>query len=897
MKKNFLSLISVTLIVFMVFLLVNCNNDTTKKVSIVIDPKDIVANAKPSQWALEQFKQALKAQGTRSVIYTKLENAPAENLCIVVSGSTEKVALDLLKKQSLTVPETPEALGLVQGETGGRSVLLACGYNPSGLVYALLELEDRMDCGIKPVEALKQPKPVIEKPSMRIRSIYRPFTSVIEDKSWYNDREFWKSYLTELARQRINRFSLSLGMGYNSPDGCIDSYFFFAYPFLVNVPGYHVQAVGLPDAERDHNLEMLKFISDEAATRGMEFQLELWSHGYNFPEKVNYKIIGLSDENHAAYCRDALTMILKTCPSISGITFRVHGESGIPEGKKGFWDVVFQAPEKAGRPLWIDLHGKNLTQDQLDWALNTGMPVSVSPKYVGEHMGLGYHPADVRHREKGNVQAYIEPASGVHLTARQFTRSGYGDFFPEDRKWDVLHRIWPGTDRILLWGDPAMAASYSRSTDVFGSLGVERNDPLSFKGRKGSGYPGGRCAYADKSLEPKWDFQKFLYTYRAWGRLLYNPDTDPDVLLRFLRSKFGNAAKSMEIALAYSSRVANLITTAHGAATDCTVYWPEMYMNQPIVRANNDATFRDNPSPYVFGNVSPHDPQLFSGINDFATSLLEGKMPSKYSPLQVAQWLDDMADTASKNLGIAETLIADKKAAEFRRFSNDIKIQIGTAEFFAFKMRTAVLWHIYENSHDTAALAEAIKHYAIARDAWAKMAEETKAVYVSDITFGTRPVERGNWADRVPAIDADIADMKEVLANATGQKSTNIEAVRRAITKVKTHPQFPKIDCQHTTVQEFKPGEPIKIELKLAGEAKGVELYYRHANQAIDWQVIPMQKEGIQYQAVIPSIYTKTRYPMTYYFVIDIGDAGIAIYPGLDDNLANMPYYVIRQKK
>jgi len=873
------------------------DNDGLKKVSLVFDSKDSVANAQSSQWALGQLKEALKAQGVKSVVYAKLKDAPAHDLCVLVSGSKNKVARELMEKRSLTISETPEALGLIQGVIDGRSVLLACGHDPRGLTYALLELADRMNCGVKPAEALKVPKPIIEHPSLKVRGIYRPFTSEIEDKLWYNNHEFWKSYLTELAKQRINRFSLSLGMGYNSPTGCIDSYFFFAYPFLLNVPGYNVRAVGLRDEERDHNLEMLKFIGNEATARGIEFCLALWSHGYDFPKNVNYPIQGLEAKDHAAYCRDALAMLLKACPSISGITFRVHGESGVPDGTTGFWDVIFQANQKAGRPVWIDMHGKNLTQDQLNWALNTGVPVSASPKYVGEHMGLGYHNADIRGREKGNVQAYVEPASGVYLPGRQFTRSGYGDFLPEDRQWDVLHRIWPGTSVLLLGGDPAMAAGYGRNTGVFGSLGVERVDPLSFKGRKGSGYPGGRCAYADKSLEPKLDFQKFLYTYRVWGRLLYNPDTDSDVWLRFLRSKFGKAGKPLEIALANSSRVAHLITTAHGAATDCTVYKPEMYMNQPIVKESNDSTFHDNPAPFVFGNVSPHDPQLFSKMNDFAASLLAGEVPAKYSPLQVAQWLEDMADTAYQNLGIAASLIKDKSDVEYRRFYHDIKIQSGTAKFFADKMRAAVLWHVYQASEDAAALVEAIAYYTTARDAWAKMAEEAKAIYVQDVTFGTRPVERGHWADRVPAMDADIADMKAALANASGKKPGNNEGVRKAINTVKTRPQLAKVDCHHTPVRKFKSGEPIKIELKLAGEAKGVDLYYRHANQAIDWRVMPMGKAGYQYQAVIPVEYTKTRYPMTYYFAINTGKDGIAIYPGLDENLASMPYFVVRQNE
>jgi len=873
------------------------NSDGLEKISIVFDPKDSVANAPSSQWALEQLKEALKAQSVKSVVYAKLKDAPVNDPCVLISGSTNKMALDLMRKHSLTIPETQEALGLVHGVINGRSVLLACGHDPRGLIYSLLELADRMNCGVKPLAALKVPEPIIEKPALKVRGIYRAFTSEIEDKGWYNDREFWKSYLTELAKQRINRFSLSLGMGYNSPAGCIDSYFFFAYPFLVDVPGYHVRAVGLSNEERDRNMEMLKFISNETTARGIEFCLALWSHGCNFPKNVNYPIQGLEAKDHALYCRDALAILLKACPSISGITYRVHSESGIPDGTKNFWDILFQSHTKAGRPVWIDMHGKELTQDQLNWGLNAGMPVSASPKYVGEHMGLGYHNADIRRREKGNVPAYIEPASGVYVPARQFTRSGYADFLPEDRQWDVLHRIWPGTNMLLLGGDPALAAAYGRNTGVFGSLGVERCDPLSFKGRKGSGHPGGRCAYADKSLEPELDFQKFLYTYRVWGRLLYNPGTDPDVWQRFLRSKFGKAAKPLEIALANSSRVAHLVTTAHGAATDNTIYKPEFYTNQPIVKESKDSIFRDNPAPFVFGNVSPHDPQLFSKMNDFAASLLAGEMEAKYSPLQVARWLEDMADTAYQNLGIAASLIADKNDVEFRRFYHDIRIQSGTAKFFADKIRAAVLWHVYLASEDTAALVEAIAYYTTARDAWAKMADEAKPVYVQDITFGTGRVERGHWADRVPAMDADIADMKEALANASGKKSGNNESVSKAINTVKTRPQLAKVDCRHAPVRKFTSGEPIKIELKLAGEAKGVDLYYRHANQAIDWKVIPMGKEVDQYQAVIAVEYTKTRYPMTYYFAINTGKDGIAIYPGLDENLASMPYFVVRQNE
>ena len=36
-------------------------------------------------------------------------------------------------------------------------------------------------------------------------------------------------------------------------------------------------------------------------------------------------------------------MLLKQCPEIQGLTLRVHGESGIPEGSYAFWKTLFEA--------------------------------------------------------------------------------------------------------------------------------------------------------------------------------------------------------------------------------------------------------------------------------------------------------------------------------------------------------------------------------------------------------------------------------------------------------------------------------------------------------------------------------------------------------------------------
>src|SRR5436305_12676003 len=98
--------------------------------------------------------------------------------------------------------------------------------------------------------------------------------------------------------------------------------------------------------------------------------------------------------------------------------------------------------------------------------------------------------------------------------------------------------------------------------------------------------------------------------------------------------------------------------------------------------------YTDTPAPKVFGNVTPLDPQLFSRMSDFADELLKGERGGKYSPVEVAQWLDDFAATAEGGREL------------------DVQMQAGLGRFFAAKFRAGVLFHLHERTGDRAALEE-----------------------------------------------------------------------------------------------------------------------------------------------------------------------------------------------
>lgn len=860
------------------------------RVTIALDSSDPLVLEKPVQWALKELERELQARR----IEVQIVPGPAEvgtgTKVICVSSRSAALAKAVLGHKGTSIPNEPETWGLVPGNLGNTPVLMATGADVRGLVYGVLELADRVQYGRRGLGELDSGR--IESPANRIRSVARLFASDVEDKAWFYDQGFWRDYLSLLVRHRFNRFNLTLGLGYNSPRRVPDSYFYFAYPFLIAVPGYDVRAAGLPEREQARNLEMLRWISDETAARGLHFQLALWTHAYEFVDspKVNYPITGLSATNHAAYCRDAVRLLIESCPAIGGVTFRAHSESGIPEGSYEFWRTIFDGVGRAGRTVEIDIHSKGIEHKLLDMALATGMPVNVSPKYWAEHMGLPYHQAAIREME------WARPRAGARRTIeaeRRFTRYGYADYLRTDRRYGVIFRIWPGTQRLLLWGDPAFAAGYGRYAHFCGSDGLELCEPLSFKGRMGSGIPGRRDGHLGAtSISGGGDWRKHAYTYRLWGRLLFDPDTPSASWKRYLDASFGSAAGSVEAALAHASRILPLITTAHLPSASNNAYWPEIYTNMPIVNANRPHPYGDSPSPKRFGTVSSIDPALFQTIDEFAQRCIEGAPSGKYSPVEVAGWLEKLSASAERKLAAAARQVGDSREATYRMWAADIGIQAGIGRFFAQKLRAAVAYSLYERTTKTDALARALRQYREARETWSKMAELARGVYVADLTFGMSQHLRGHWCDRLAAIDADLADMEQEWNQAAARaEGENVLACKvDPWSRAGVRPA-----CQHLPPQTFRRGETLRLDVAVeAGYALSrIHLQYRHVNQADEYQRVDMTGSGLRFSAVIPGTFTDAAFALLYYFEIEDGHGQAWLFPGFNAELSNQPYYVV----
>src|SRR5271157_4090079 len=152
--------------------LANAQTAPRQRISIVLPPSDPLANAAPVRWAANELQHALTAAGAAVSRHDAIAQAAAGEFAIVAGG----------RQPGLTMADAPESLAIASTRLGGRPAVLVCGQDVRGLMYALLELADRVRHSGDPEVALSVPKPIFEQPTNAVRSISRMFVSDVEDK-------------------------------------------------------------------------------------------------------------------------------------------------------------------------------------------------------------------------------------------------------------------------------------------------------------------------------------------------------------------------------------------------------------------------------------------------------------------------------------------------------------------------------------------------------------------------------------------------------------------------------------------------------------------------------------------------------------------------------------------
>ena len=855
-----------------------------KLINIRFNKKNLSSkiNKKSLNWAINYLKKKIYKSNYINHTQTTLNIVE----CIIIDKSSP--IIDKYKK--LVKYNNKNESFLISPLSIKYNKIIIYGSDLRGLIYAITEIADRVENLITSKNILQEIfLKTIESPKTKIRSISKCFESDIEDLPWYRNKIMWKEYLDMLVTNRFNRFTFTLGMQYNYPYGnefISDVYFYLAYPFLVQPKGYNMHAVGINKKTRDENLKILKFISDEASLRGLDFQLALWTQRYDFDEvpNANYQMKNIPIK-YAEYCRDSLEIILKKCTNINGITLRVHVESGVQERDYKFWKIYFESIKKIKRKINLDLHAKGIDNKLINLALNVTSDVTVSPKYTAEHMGLPYHQTSIRKQEMP-PKKQVDNKWIFSEGKRKFLRYSYGDLMSNNRKYDILFRIWPGTQRILIWGDSDLARGYGQHSTFCNALGVELCEPLSFKGRMGTGIKNARFNYSVKQLRTKYDWQKYLFTYRVWGRCTYNYKTNENNYSRYYKKLFGKSSNELIKSLSYASKILPFFTLVHGVSASNNSYWPEMYENMSIVENAPHLPYSyDLHKPSRFGMSTSQDPNLIMSPIELANCIYNKKNIKKYSPITMANWFNEYSNKARTNLVKAIKKITNKNDPEFLRLEIDIKILIGIGKFFSYKIKSACYWELYIKEKKFNLGYQSLQFYKKSYSAWSKIAKISKKFYLEDLTYGPQSWLRGRWDDRLPAIKDDIIKMTNILNRnfIKSKKQINIFELSRWNNNQSFH-------IDHTI--EKKSDRSVDITINNLNKIN-VELFfnYRQVNQSKKWQRNKINALKNRFTLKKFNNFLKQNYPIQYYFEL-VEKKYSCFCPGINKDLSNQPYYV-----
>ncbi len=702
-------------------------------VSILSDPSPGPA----AVHGLGQVMAALKAKGTAAERAASHASARGKVLLLDGLALGPGPAAEALKATGASVPPVAEALAIRHTTLNGKPGLVVAGSDDRGLMYALLDVADRIGWAEDPNRPFSEVKNTVEKPYVpdRALSIYTMHRKHFESR--FYDEAYWTRYLDMLAANRFNTVVLIFGYenwGYFSPP----------YPYFFDLDGFpDVRVVGITKEKQQKNLRALNRLIEMAHARGLDFTLGIWDHiyrgGVQGPSDRARKptpgiVWGLKADNLRAYSTAALAELLRRVPDLDAIHFRMHGESGLKRGEMpAFWEDIYRVV-KASRPgIRFDARAKNFPHDLIDKAVEMGINIRMCTKYWMEQMGLPFHPTHIHPRNQHD------------------RRHGYADMLRYPQTYKMHWRLWNGgTARILLWGDPNYVRRFAESTHLYDGEGFEVNEPLATKMQDQP-----HDAEPFELLRPEhryydYEFERYWHFFQTFGRAGYNPDTPPDVWRKAFERRFGPEAGPYVMRAVH--RASQILPRA--------VAYSYPYRHFPTTRGWAERQRQEDLPAYA--KALPSDTEQFLSIDDAAKCILEGKDSGKIWPHESSAWF---ARAAADVLGLvaeAEKRIGDHRNKEFVSTLADLRMLANLALYHSRRALAGVAWALFSHTNDASALDDAIAYEKQAIRAWEGIVGAAADVYHDDLTFGRRRSGlAGHWKDELLLLKKGLAELEE----------------------------------------------------------------------------------------------------------------------------------------
>jgi hypothetical protein len=737
----------------------------------------------PALHGLKKLEQALQSKGFVVEQTDELLSVNADYLILAGVSANEGSAERMIRVGNVTMPDEAEALFVQKTEIHGRPALVLCGSDEVGLMYAALDVADRISWSDVNGDPFQHIRDTRESPHMldRAVSIYTMQRKHFEQ--FLFDSIQLEKYFDMLAESRINSFVVIFGYengGFMAP----------AYPYFFNVEEFpDVSMVGLSTDQQKANTAAFRHMIKMAHNRGIRFCPAFWDHIYRgevqgggipgASEKAGRRtphlVWGVTTENLVSYNKAALGKFLQVFPEIDALQFRIHWESGLTrEETPGFWHDMFALIQDARPDLRIDLRAKGLPDVVIEDAISMGINFRITTKYWMEQMGQPFHPTHI------NTQN------------QEDRRHGYADLLKKPQHYEVHWRLWNGgTTRMLQWGDPDYVRRFCESAQIYEGNSFEINEMLATK-----------MLGEDHDVPPfdllnpeyqyyQYEFERYWHFYQVWGRVSYNPDTPAEIWEREFHERFGkDAGTALMQGLHQASRVLPRIVASS-----------YRYRNFPTTRGWAEMMRQDDLP--VFASAEGSDIQQFMNTEDHAKSLIEGTSSAMRRPTLTSRWFSATSESILEKVYLAEESLTSEPGKEFISTATDLKILAHLSAYYAKRLLAAVQYNLYLQTGDLYSMDNAIALEQEARDAWAAIVNAAGDVYNQDLAFGVHDVGFSrHWSEELDHLDEGLKQLKK----------------DRRKARPRVQESGPQI--AHVPVRSLKPGESLKIQATIGSRSE-----------------------------------------------------------------------------
>jgi hypothetical protein len=668
---------------------------------------DAGADASAEAAAPSSCPPSMFADEPTSVLDYARHAAPAARL--LVAGSPE--AADALRRSPLPLDVAPESF--VAFHDGATAVVI--GQGEVGAMYGAFEIGEGTSL------------PIARKPAVSIRA-YNPYLAIPDhgEKCWYFlDAGYWRGYLDELARSRIN--VLDLHAMYNlfnttSPNALLYFAKSTTYP-----------DVGIAAAERERNMQMLATIVRMAKVRGIRvWFLSARSDANPLADGVKDHTARLDEEATKVYTREAVLDLAHRVPDLERVGVRI-GESTRPASwYADTWGAALaNGPKFYTRTWWTK---KSEVLALVDTPGLSNDPV-VEVKFSAEHLA-----------------PWIPQGGNFAEQNRERWRPSYlyEDYLDDPQPYDFVFQIWnSATYRMFRFVSPSLTRR------VLGAMHGISNRPRGFSLQAAHAYGRQRDFWHEEPSDrySEWTYSRDAMEAYLFGRLGYDPTVSDDVFAHH----FGRGPELWKAEQA-ATELVSWILLAHECGPDSRDFAPQLEWGGDLGYWAS-ASKQDPKRTYCqTGFHGPFDTFAVASPADTASDLVAGTPTTRLSAIDVAAKILDLARVA-RTAALAHVEPWDKEGRDVQREAIAVA---SLGDYTGHKLRAATAFAVHARTGNAAWRAAAADEIHQADEAWRALADAT--VYIKPFedpyrmwAFG---LESFHWKKETPWLAADLAALE-----------------------------------------------------------------------------------------------------------------------------------------